>query len=173
MIGGVVNSPIDSYELDDMENRSLAASGRYWDVTQLEEGSLAVLVTFDDGSQDVITLKRDLQPASASDVEFVSAARRDVDRLVAAVRSNEALAIEELDEIERRCQGASPGPWRPFLEGDGGVGGTSVIWVSDSDDEPDLYLWLGGDLAPDADYEFTAAARQDVPRLLAALGRNV
>src|SRR5215471_19737704 len=65
MIGGVVNGPIDSYELDGMENRSLAASGRYWDVTQLEDGSPAVLVTFDDGSQDVITLKRDSQPASA------------------------------------------------------------------------------------------------------------
>jgi hypothetical protein len=26
------------------------------------------------------------------------------------IRANEAVTVEELDEIERRCRGASPGP---------------------------------------------------------------
>ena len=71
--------------------------------------------------------------------------------------------------IERRAAAASPPPWKAFLASDGGVAGSSVIWVSDRDDEPDMYLWLDGAIAPDADFEFVAAVRQDVPRLLEAV----
>ena len=45
--------------------------------------------------------------------------------------------------------------------------------MSESDHEPDLYLRLGAGLAPDADFEFVAIARQDIPCFLAEFGRNV
>jgi hypothetical protein len=51
----------------------------------------------------------------------------------------------------------------------GGLGGSSVIWVTDGDEVPDLYLWLDGRPASGADFEFVAEAREDIPRLLAAL----
>jgi hypothetical protein len=53
-----------------------------------------------------------------------------------------------------------------FLESDGGGSGSNVISVSDAE-EPDLYIWRGEQLASDADFEFVAAARQDIPQLLA------
>jgi hypothetical protein len=70
----------------------------------------------------------------------------------------------------------SPAPWIPSLESDGGVGGSNVIRVSHDDDEPDLYRWHGADwafryddVASDADFEFVANARQEIPAMLAAL----
>lgn len=160
---------IDLDELEAIERRSRAASGETWEAAQLDDGTLGVRVVFADGTQGVLRLRRDLHPASAADVEFVAAVRRDIQRLIGALRSGQPLGDRELEAIERRCQGATPGPWRPFLESEGGLGGSSVIWVSDRDDESDLYLWLGAELAPDADFEFVATARQDIPRLLDAV----
>jgi hypothetical protein len=48
------------------------------------------------------------------------------------------------------------------------MGGDSVIVVSESDSEADMYLLIGRDLAPSAIYRFVAEARQDLPALLAA-----
>ena len=44
-----------------------------------------------------------------------------------------------------------------------------MIRVSDLDEEPDLYLWIGGKLAPSDDFEFVGSARQDIPELRAAV----
>ncbi len=160
---------IDADELEAIERRSRAASGETWEATLLDDGTLGVRVGFADGTHGLMRLTRDFNPASAADVEFVAATRRDIQCLIVALRSGEPLSNRELEDIERRCEAASPGPWRPFLESGGGLGGSSVIGVSDSDDEPDLYVWLGASLAPDADFEFVATARQDIPRLLVAV----
>jgi len=163
-------SQIDPLDLEAIDRRSKATSGVRWEAV-LHNGMPLVRVTFRDGTHDYMRLSRDSQPASAADFEFVAAARRDIERLVGALRSGEPVSDEDLDAIEVRSRGASPGPWRPFLRSDGGLGGTNVIWVSDSDREADLYLWLGRNLAPDADFEFVGTARQDIPRLLAAFDR--
>jgi hypothetical protein len=47
-----------------------------------------------------------------------------------------------------------------------------VIWVSDRDDEPDLYLWMDSEPAPNDDWEFVAHAREDIPRLLEQLSSS-
>ena len=62
-------------------------------------------------------------------------------------------------------------PFDVFLEADGGLAGGNLIWVGGAvhDEEQDLYLWRGDDCAPDADWAFIAAAREDVPRLVEAL----
>ena len=78
------------------------------------------------------------------------------------------ISEEELQEIERRCSAARPGPWRSYVEGRDHFGGSNVIVVGDGthlsvDIEP-----LG---ATTGDQDFMAAARHDVPRLLAEVRR--
>jgi len=106
------------------------------------------------------------------DLVFIAHAQADVARLIAHLRGQLSVSQRELGVMEKRAAQASPGPWRAFLESDGGIGGSSVIWVSEADNEPDLYLWLGSDPASDADFEFVAAVRQDLPRLLAEARRQ-
>jgi hypothetical protein len=91
-------------------------------------------------------------------------------RLVAAIRRSERLPAAELDAIVARAQAAGPLPWDVFLESDGGHAGCSLIWAGGAvDGRPDLYLWRGDDLAPDEDFTFIGATREDVPRLVAAV----
>jgi hypothetical protein len=56
-----------------------------------------------------------------------------------------------------------------FIESDGGIGGSDVIRVSESDSEADMYLWMGTALASSAIFRFVAEGRQDVPAVLAAV----
>ena len=81
----------------------------------------------------------------------------------------------ELKAIEDRCQGASPGPWKAFVEGRDHWSGDDFIRVSDDDAEPDMYVYRATSegLWPAAsnDLDFIAAARQDVPRLLSEIQR--
>lgn len=82
----------------------------------------------------------------------------------------------ELDAIEARCQAASPGPWKSFVEGRDHWGGDDFIRVSDLDAEPDMYVSRAeaGSIRPasTADLDFIAAARQDMPALLAEIRRT-
>ena len=70
----------------------------------------------------------------------------------------ELMTDEMLDEIERRCTAATPGPWESFIEGRDHMSGDSFIRT----DGEDIYL-IG---ATHADQDFIAGARQDVPALL-------
>lgn len=46
----------------------------------------------------------------------------------------------ELEVIEARREAASPGPWKSFIEGRDRWSGDDFIRISDSDDEPDMYV---------------------------------
>lgn len=83
------------------------------------------------------------------------------------LESGSLLPAEDAAGISMRIASASPGPWRAFIELDGGIGGSDVIRVSESDSEADMYLWMGPRLASSALYRFVAGARQDLPALLA------
>ncbi len=78
------------------------------------------------------------------------------------------LSNQDLQEIERRCAAARPGPWRSYIEGRDHFGGSNVIVVGDG-------ASLSVDIEPigatTEDQDFMAAARQDVPRLLAEVRR--
>jgi hypothetical protein len=85
---------------------------------------------------------------------------------------------DELALIERRCSEASPGPWRSWVEAEGGLGGCDFIQVTlDDDSEPDMYVYRDAAPRPGlvaasaADQDFIAAARQDVPRLVGEVRR--
>ena len=162
---------MSEHEFAAIEARVAAATGDSWGPGLDEAGMPVVCVHLRDGAEEVLRVTRDRAPAGEDDVHFVAHARIDLQHLIASLGGAAPLPDEELDRIEARSARASPAPWTVFLEEDGGTAGCNVIWVSGNDDEPDLYLWLGPDLAPSADFEFVAAARQDIPSLLAEVRR--
>lgn len=120
-----------------------------------------------EASDQELRVTREADPASPQDVEFVGHAFADVPRLIEALDGH-ALDADAVAAIDRRIRAASPGPWTPVIESEGGSGGSDVIRVSEDDNEADMYLWVGSDLAPSAVFRFVAEARQDIPALLAA-----
>jgi hypothetical protein len=156
-------------DLAAIQRRLAATTGDRWELDLSAEGGPAIAVQFPGGRHEVMRVKRDGGPAGINDLEFVAQSRRDLERLIEGEQNaTAALTNQELAEIQARGVRASRPPWTAFLERDGGMGGSNMIRVSDDDNEPDLYLWLGDALAPDADFEFVAAARQDIPNLLMA-----
>ncbi|MFE1319523.1 hypothetical protein [Kitasatospora phosalacinea] len=91
------------------------------------------------------------------------------------------LSEEQLAEIEGRAAAATAGPWEPWLETRGAIGGCSVILVqrdtSDVDNEMYLNHYIDNrqvaspNVQLDADLDFIANARQDVPHLVAEVRR--
>lgn len=81
----------------------------------------------------------------------------------------------ELDAMQARVEAASPGPWTSYVEGRDHHAGDSVIRVSESDDEDDLYVLRADENglrpASAAHQDFIAHARQDVPRLISEVRR--
>ena len=80
---------------------------------------------------------------------------------------------QELREIEDRCNAASGGPWISFIEGQNHDSGDSFImtgieagdYIFSENRVPDFYL-TG---TTNADNDFIAHARQDIPRLVDAV----
>ena len=65
---------------------------------------------------------------------------------------------DELEEMQKRCNAATGGPWHSYVEGRDGFAFDNVITTGGED------IYLHG-ATPD-DQDFVAHARQDVPRLL-------
>ena len=55
--------------------------------------------------------------------------------------------INEINDIKERCEKATPGPWKSYIEGRDHTSGSSFIATTN-------------------DQDFIAAARQDVPALI-------
>jgi hypothetical protein len=68
------------------------------------------------------------------------------------------LNINEINDIKERCEKATPGPWKSYIEGRDHTSGSSFIRTAGEDIE------LTG--ATTNDQDFIAAARQDVPALI-------
>jgi len=79
------------------------------------------------------------------------------------MKDTQELAPEELDEIRARCDRATPGPWRSYVEGRDHTGGSTFIMVGEGATRRDD-LEING-ASPD-DNDFIAHARQDIPRLV-------
>lgn len=76
---------------------------------------------------------------------------------------NASPVILDMDAIRQRCDQATPGPWKPYVEGRDHDSGSSFIMTSGEDFE------LIGASVPYQD--FIAHARQDIPQLLAEIQR--
>ncbi|HZZ91128.1 MAG TPA: hypothetical protein VFE23_01110 [Usitatibacter sp.] len=78
------------------------------------------------------------------------------------------LSAEDLISIAARESAATPGPWKSMIEGRDHESGSSFIMTGATGHRgPDIELHG----ATAADYDFIAACRQDVPRLLAEIQR--
>jgi hypothetical protein len=81
----------------------------------------------------------------------------------------------ELAAIERRAAQASTAPWQAFVEGRDHTSGDTFIRMGGTDMAvPDMYISFSGPgpgviRVPDADIDFIANARQDIPRLVAEI----
>jgi len=73
------------------------------------------------------------------------------------------LTAQELAEIKQRCDRATTGPWKSYVEGRDHDSGSNFI-MTGSDD-----IYLSG--ASIADQDFIAGARQDIPKLIAEIQR--
>ncbi len=162
-------TPIDETRLADIRTRISRASPGPWIVARDNAGAIAIATSRRDGRR--LYIKRDLAPAGEGDVTFIAVARTVLPRLVDAIASDEvdSFADAELEEIDAAIAAASGGPWTAFLEDEQPIGGCSMIWAGDEPDAPDMYVWLEDEIAPAADIEFIAAARDDVPALLSEI----
>ena len=91
---------------------------------------------------------------------------------------SDELTEAELDAILARAENSLDGPWQSFVEGRDHFGGDNFIRAGGLDDEtPDMYVTLScwntepPKAATPAILDFIAAARQDVPRLVAEVRR--
>ena len=81
---------------------------------------------------------------------------------------SQPISKEYLDEVRKRCNAATSGPWISIIEGrDQPLGGDSFIQRGVNGADDDLYL-SGGTIE---DQDFVAHARQDVPALLGEIER--
>ena len=79
-----------------------------------------------------------------------------------------SITNDELHAMRVRCDAATPGPWKSYVEGRDHTSGSSFIMTGEGGSRgPDIEL--SGATSPDQD--FIAHARQDVPRLIAELER--
>jgi hypothetical protein len=163
-----VGTVIDRDRLAKMQSLLSQAWGSSWTLSKTKTGEPVVAVDFSDGRTQTLRVTREDLPASARDIEFIANSRHDLERLIARIEGTADLTEAELAAIDARGRGASPAPWRLFLEPDDGIGGGNVIWVSDRDDEPDLYLWRETQPASDADFELVATARNEIGELVDA-----
>ena len=91
--------------------------------------------------------------------------------------SSEEVSEAELDEIQQRAYAASPAPWQAFIEGRDHSAGDTIIRIGGLDmSVPDMYVYFSSPgpttvPVPDADLDFIANARQDIPRLVSEVRR--
>jgi hypothetical protein len=83
--------------------------------------------------------------------------------------TSKPLSRAYLDEVRKRCNEATNGPWISYIEGRDFTSGDSVIirGTRGIDRAEDLYL-TGATVT---DQDFIASARQDVPLLLDEIDR--
>jgi hypothetical protein len=155
--------------LTQIRKRIAAASPGPWRVER--DDGVVFIRTGRSEDENRLFLKRDGEPADDGDVEFVAAARNSLPSLVDALDAESLGGVpeSELESLQELTALATPGPWTPHIEDTGPIGGCSVIWVDGTNDVPDLYVWLGDQIAPSGDVEFIAHSREDVPRLVSEL----
>ncbi|CAN7692797.1 hypothetical protein [Mesorhizobium sp. LjNodule214] len=81
---------------------------------------------------------------------------------------NTSLSELELQEMEARVAAAQTGPWKSWVEGRDFLGGSNFIQTGEGTDRGDDIELSGATVA---DQDFMAAARQDIPRLIAEVRR--
>lgn len=79
-----------------------------------------------------------------------------------------SLSELELQEIEARVAAAQTGPWKSWVEGRDFLGGSNFIQTGEGANRGEDIEFSGATVA---DQDFMAAARHDIPRLIAEVRR--
>jgi hypothetical protein len=78
-----------------------------------------------------------------------------------------SISDQELREMWDRLRAASPGPWRPMIEGRDHVAGDDFIMIGEgAERSDDMYVLRENRPADREDLDFIGHARQDMERLL-------
>lgn len=80
----------------------------------------------------------------------------------------EKLSSKKLGEIKKRCDVASPGPWKSYIEGRVHEAGSNFIMIGEGKSRKDDIEPIG---AKTEDQDFIANARQDIPLLIKEIER--
>jgi hypothetical protein len=78
------------------------------------------------------------------------------------------LTSAELEEIQKRCDAATPGPWKSFVEGRDHTSGGCFIMTGSAEKRCNDIELSGATIE---DQDFIAHARQDIPRLIREIER--
>lgn len=78
------------------------------------------------------------------------------------------ISVQELNEIRQRCNSATAGPWRSYVEGRDHTSGSNFIMTGEGDSRGEDVELTGATVA---DQDFIAHARQDMPKLLDEIER--
>ena len=73
------------------------------------------------------------------------------------------LSSIKLEEIKKRCDAASPGPWKSYVEGRDHESGSNFIMIGERGNRKDDIELIGAKIE---DQDFIANARQDIPLLI-------
>lgn len=73
------------------------------------------------------------------------------------------ISEDELNQIEFRCSKTQKGPWKAYIEGRDHEAGSDFIMTGSEEDRGQDIELLG---ATEADYDFIANAKQDIPYLI-------
>jgi len=81
----------------------------------------------------------------------------------------EEMSDEKLIEIKRRSEAARPGPWKSYIEGRDHESGSNFVMVPNESSKTSVLEFSGQ--VSEADQDFIAHAREDIPALLAEIER--
>lgn len=81
---------------------------------------------------------------------------------------SENLTDAELEQIQSRCDAATPGPWISYVEGRDHTSGSSFIMTGHKNARGNDIELFGASIA---DQDFIAHARQDIQKLLNEIRR--
>lgn len=76
------------------------------------------------------------------------------------------LTEKDLEEIEARAKNAQIGPWKAYIEGRDHESGSNFIMTGLGENRGEDIEMFG---ATNADYDFIANAKQDIPKLIAEI----
>lgn len=80
------------------------------------------------------------------------------------------LTKEDIAQIQKRCDAATPGPWKSYVEDRDHTSGSSFIMVGEGKTRGEDIELTGATVA---DQDFIAHARQDIPMLLKEIERLI
>jgi hypothetical protein len=166
----MTTEPVDEARIGEIRRRLELTSPGPWHVVVDPDGTKVIATGRDDGGY--LEVKLEAEPAGEDDLSFIAMAHEALPRLLEALGEPSRVAVSEIAALEHTIDRASAGPWRSFIEERRPIGGSSMIWIGEESYGPDLYVYLGGAVAPADDIEFIAASRQDVPDVLEELKRR-